>query len=93
MLFVQGSRDAFGTPTELAPVLAALTPPTTLHVVEGGDHSFKVGTRDPARQTAVYDDVQHTIVEWICRRSGRAGNRVRRSRNYTKSHQITAHCP
>ena len=65
MLFVQGSRDAFGTPSELAPVLAPLTPPATLHVVEGGDHSFKVSTRDPARQAAVYDDVQRTIVAWI----------------------------
>ena len=64
MLFVQGSRDAFGTPSELAPVLAPLTPPATLHVVEGGDHSFRVSTRDPIRQAAVYDDVQHTIIEW-----------------------------
>ena len=65
MLFVQGSRDAFGTPDELAPVLDRLASPTTVHVVEGGDHSFKVSTRDPARQAAVYDDVQHTIVRWI----------------------------
>jgi predicted alpha/beta-hydrolase family hydrolase len=65
MLFVQGSRDAFGTPDELAPVLATLASPTTVHVVEGGDHSFKVSSRDPARQAGVYDDVQRTIVEWI----------------------------
>jgi len=65
MLFVQGSRDAFGTPDELAPVLDRLASPTTVHVVEGGDHSFKVSTRDPARQAAVYDGIQRTIVEWI----------------------------
>jgi predicted alpha/beta-hydrolase family hydrolase len=65
MLFVQGSRDAFGTPGELAPVLASLTPPASLHVVEGGDHSFKVSTRDPTRQAAVYDDVQQAIIEWV----------------------------
>jgi predicted alpha/beta-hydrolase family hydrolase len=65
MLFVQGSRDAFGTPSELAPVLAPLTPPATLYIVEGGDHSFKVGGKDPARQTAVYEDVRRTIVKWI----------------------------
>jgi predicted alpha/beta-hydrolase family hydrolase len=64
MLFAQGSRDAFGTPGELAPVLAPLTPPATLHVVEGGDHSFKIGSKDPARQEAVYEDVRHTIIEW-----------------------------
>ncbi|MEO8256873.1 MAG: alpha/beta family hydrolase [Acidobacteriota bacterium] len=65
MLFVQGSRDAFGTPIELAPVLDALTPPATLHVVEGGDHSFKVSARGGARQAAVFDDIQRTIVEWL----------------------------
>jgi predicted alpha/beta-hydrolase family hydrolase len=64
MLFVQGSRDAFGTPIELAPVLDALTPRATLHTVEGGDHSFTVA-RDRTRQAAVYDEVRRTIVEWI----------------------------
>jgi predicted alpha/beta-hydrolase family hydrolase len=64
MLFVQGSRDAFGTPIELAPALEALAPRATLHTVEGGDHSFKVA-RDRARQAAVYDGVQRTIVKWI----------------------------
>ena len=67
MLFVQGSRDGFGTPAELTPVLAPLAPPAALHVVAGGDHSFKVSARDPARQAAVHDDVQRTIVEWIRR--------------------------
>src|SRR5579862_6844093 len=42
MLFVQGSRDAFGTPGELTPILALLEPAPTLHVVPNGDHSFKV---------------------------------------------------
>jgi predicted alpha/beta-hydrolase family hydrolase len=64
MLFVQGSRDSFGTPSELAPVLSPLTPAATLHIVEGGDHSFKVSTRDPARQAAVYADVQRAIIGW-----------------------------
>ena len=49
MLFVQGSRDGFGTPAELAPVLGALSPPATLHVVESGDHSFKVVRPRPCR--------------------------------------------
>jgi predicted alpha/beta-hydrolase family hydrolase len=41
MLFVQGSRDAFGTPDELRPVLGDL-PLARLLVVEGGDHSLTV---------------------------------------------------
>jgi predicted alpha/beta-hydrolase family hydrolase len=65
MLFVQGSRDAFGTPIELAPVLEMLTPRATLHIVEGGNHSFTVTAGDRTRQAAVYDEVQRTIVEWI----------------------------
>ena len=65
MLFVQGSRDAFGTPAELEPVLAHLHPAPTLHVVSGGDHSLKLGKKDPAAQTAAYDDAQRTIAEWL----------------------------
>ena len=49
MLFVQGSRDAFGTPSELAPILGSLSPAPTLHVVEGGDHSFKLMRTRPCR--------------------------------------------
>jgi predicted alpha/beta-hydrolase family hydrolase len=40
MLFVQGSRDAFGTPDELAPHVAKLCRGTRVFVVEGGDHSL-----------------------------------------------------
>ena len=76
MLFVQRSRDSFGTPVELEPVLSRLTPSSTLHVVT---HSFKVPKAGAAAQAAVYDDIQRTIAEWIqriqdCRWSG--GERV-----------------
>ncbi len=65
MLFVQGARDSFGTPAELGPILTLLSPPATLHVVAGGDHSFKVARASVEEQTVVFDDVQRTIVEWI----------------------------
>ena len=66
MLFVQGSRDTFGTPSELKPILASLLPMPTLHHVEGGDHSFKVAGRDAKTgQAHVYADIQNTIAEWI----------------------------
>jgi predicted alpha/beta-hydrolase family hydrolase len=71
MLFVQGSRDAFGTPGELEPVLATLAQPATLHVVANGDHSFKV-TSDARRQREVFDGVQRAIVDWIRRINGQA---------------------
>jgi len=65
MLFVQGSRDSFGTPQELGPVLDGLSPRPTLHVVEGGDHSFKLSRRDSAEQAGAYVRVQRTIIEWV----------------------------
>ena len=65
MLFVQGTRDAFGTPAELAPILAALQPAPAVHVVAQGDHSFKLSNKDPAAQAAVYDAVQRAIVGFI----------------------------
>jgi uncharacterized protein len=65
MLIVQGSRDAFGLPAELQPIIATLDPRPTLEVVSGGDHSFKLPRKDPAAQAAVYANVQSTIVNWI----------------------------
>jgi uncharacterized protein len=66
-LIVQGSRDAFGTPEELRPALAPLGPAATLHVVEGGDHSFKVPKRGPITQEDVFERVQDEIAGWIGR--------------------------
>ena len=66
MLFVQGSRDTFGTPSELKPVLASLSPLPTLHHVEGGDHSFALaGAAGKKRQPEVYAEIQNVIAEWI----------------------------
>jgi predicted alpha/beta-hydrolase family hydrolase len=65
MLFVQGSRDAFGTPAELRPMLAKLEAPAELHVVEDGDHSFKVPKRAGIAQEAVYEAVLDRIEGWL----------------------------
>jgi predicted alpha/beta-hydrolase family hydrolase len=65
VLFVQGSRDMFGTPEELAPVAATMSPPGTLHIVQGGDHSFKVSRTGD--QAGVYDGIQRVIAAWIDR--------------------------
>ena len=40
MLFVQGERDAFGTPEELGPYVAKLAHGTRVYVVAGADHSL-----------------------------------------------------
>jgi predicted alpha/beta-hydrolase family hydrolase len=65
MLFVQGSQDGFGTPIELAPVVAALRPASSLHVVHGADHSLRVRKRAAAAQAEVFREVQSVIADWI----------------------------
>src|SRR5262249_14513976 len=65
MLFVQGSRDAFGTPEELRAVLGGLEVAADLCVVEDGDHSFKVPKRSSVPQDQVYEFVLDEIVRWL----------------------------
>ncbi len=65
MLFVQGSRDAFGTPEELAPILEPLGPVARLYVVEGGDHSFAVPKRGAVSQSEVFARAQDEIARWL----------------------------
>jgi predicted alpha/beta-hydrolase family hydrolase len=62
MLFVQGTRDPFGTPADLAPIVDALGAETTLLPVDGGEHSFKISRKDA--QAEVYTRVQDAIVTW-----------------------------
>ena len=64
MLFVQGSRDAFGTPEELRPVIKTLKAPAGLYVVEGGDHSFKI-LRAGLTQEETYKAVLDRIELWL----------------------------
>ena len=67
MLFVQGSRDAFGTPDELRPVLERLAAPVDLCVVEGGDHSYKV-PKKLMPQEQVLEFVLDEVDRWLRRR-------------------------
>jgi uncharacterized protein len=64
MLFVQGSKDAFGTPEELSPILSRIKAPHKLFVIEGGDHSFKVPKKGLVSQDQVYASVMDEIVAW-----------------------------
>jgi len=67
MLFVQGSRDSFGTPDELTPIIKKLKTPAELYVVEGGDHSFKVPKSAGVTQEEVYRSVLDKIAGWLKR--------------------------
>jgi predicted alpha/beta-hydrolase family hydrolase len=65
MLFVQGSRDAFGTSEELQAIIRKLPAPTKLYTVEAGDHSFKVPKRAGVPQEEVYRSVLDEIARWL----------------------------
>jgi predicted alpha/beta-hydrolase family hydrolase len=65
MLFIQGTRDAFGTPEELRPILAGLPVAATLSVVQGGDHSFTVPKSGPVKQPEIDAGVLDTVRHWI----------------------------
>jgi uncharacterized protein len=58
-LFVQGSRDTFGTAADIAALVPSLQR-ATLHEVTGGDHSFKTsGKKD------TLEPIMDTVAEWI----------------------------
>jgi predicted alpha/beta-hydrolase family hydrolase len=69
ILFVQGSRDALCPLDKLAAVRARMTAPSTLLVVEGGDHSLAVsaaarkasGTTQADADARVLDAIRHFV--------------------------------
>ena len=71
-LFVQGTRDAFGTPQELEPVLATLGERATLHAIEEGDHSFAVPRASGRSRRDVLDEIWDVVAAWV--RQRRAGD-------------------
>jgi predicted alpha/beta-hydrolase family hydrolase len=64
MLFVQGSRDTFGTSDEIAALLPTLQR-ATLHVVADGDHSFKVRARSGQKPDQVLDGIMDIVAAWM----------------------------
>jgi uncharacterized protein len=66
VLIVQGERDAFGTPAELAPVIESMHADVMLHVVTGGDHSLAVKGKT---MPDMLDAVAAVVAAWVERRS------------------------
>lgn len=69
MLFLQGTRDSLADLTLLGPVIDALGSRATMHVVEGGDHSFKVLKRSGRTEDEVFDELADTIATWAAEAS------------------------
>jgi hypothetical protein len=64
MLFVQGTRDALGTPEEIQPFVKDLRPPAQIYAIEGGDHSFKTPKKFGMDQPQVYEAAMDEIARW-----------------------------
>jgi uncharacterized protein len=65
MLFIQGSKDPFGTSAEIQNIIKKHKLPATLYVIEGGDHSFKVPKSAGLSQSEVYESMMDKIIEWL----------------------------
>jgi len=64
MLFLQGTRDEFADLELLRPVAKRLGDRATLHLVEGGDHSFKVPKKSGRSEGDVMGELARAIVTW-----------------------------
>jgi len=67
MLFVQGTRDALGTPDEIQPFVKDLRPPAKIYAIEGGDHSFKAPKKLGLPQEQIYENAMDEIVRWAAK--------------------------
>ncbi len=65
MLFLQGSRDEFADPALLKPLITRLGERATLHIVEDGNHSFRVPAKTGRKGADVLAELVRTTVEWI----------------------------
>jgi len=66
MLFVEGTNDPFCRMDLLAEVLKQVKAPTRTHLIEGGNHDFRV----PKRLGREAGDIWQEVVEAICRWRG-----------------------
>lgn len=65
MLLVQGTRDRLADLELLRPVLAGLGPRATLHVVDGGDHSFHVLKRSGRTDAEALDEIADAVARFV----------------------------
>jgi len=69
MLFLQGPRDALADLTLLRPICDSLGPQTTLHIIEGADHSFHVLKRSGKTDSQVLAELSSTVKAWTASHS------------------------
>lgn len=64
MLFIQGTRDSLCDLDLLRTALKTVKAQTTLHVIEGGDHSFKTLKRLGRSELEVWKEIVDTVFDW-----------------------------
>lgn len=67
MLFLQGTRDELAQLDLVKDVAANLADCATLHIVEGGDHSFEVLVRSGRKEEEVRAELADTIAQWLAK--------------------------
>jgi predicted alpha/beta-hydrolase family hydrolase len=65
MLFLQGTRDTLAELKLLQPVVKNLGKRATLHMAEGGDHSFHVLARSGRKDAEVMREICDATAAWI----------------------------
>ena len=63
LLFLQGTGDAFARLDLLTQVCGRL-PRATLHLIEGGDHSFNVPKRSGRTKAEILGELSSTLSDW-----------------------------
>lgn len=84
LLFLEGTRDPLCDLALLSPVMKRLGRRATLHVVEGGDHSFKVPKKSGRSEDEVLTELVEASARWLLKLKPKAARspapaRLRRS--------------
>ena len=64
-LFFAGTRDHLCPLDALGQVLSKLTGPFGLHIIDGGDHSFRLPEGDPRTEALIQEEVVSQTCEWL----------------------------
>jgi len=67
MLILQGTRDALAELDLITKTVASLGARATLHVVQGGDHSFEVLVSSGRKAEEVRAELVLTMAAWMSR--------------------------
>jgi len=65
LLFVQGTRDSLCGLDLLKSELPRISSPVALHIIEGGDHSFKAPKSNGKSQQDIWREIDWAITSWI----------------------------